>query len=312
MGDWFKNNSGGIIGSAGTLLGAGIGAVSQGSMNKKTREWSEKMYSQQRADALADWNMQNAYNSPESQMARLKAAGLNPNLVYGNGAVATSGQQPRAASAPSWSPRAPELALGSAMTTFYDIKLKKQSIDNMDAMIKTQAAKQAETYAKISEIVQRTAKGKFDLEMANTLKNNTIAMSNAQIDQVKANTQYTLDQNQRSAVMQSVNISEALMRIAKMDAEKANTELEKQAIYQRIELLKKDNTLRNLDIENYNVQKKPWYVDMVTDLYNKYFGDIKGQPQGAPLSGYEKQDSIFLNKVGKGLGKTFKTWGSWH
>ena len=32
------------------------------------------------------WNMQNAYNTPKQQMARLKDAGLNPNLIYGSNA----------------------------------------------------------------------------------------------------------------------------------------------------------------------------------------------------------------------------------
>lgn len=34
------------------------------------------------------WQEQNAYNTPDEQMRRLKAAGLNPMLVYGNGSVA--------------------------------------------------------------------------------------------------------------------------------------------------------------------------------------------------------------------------------
>lgn len=36
--------------------------------------------------ALQNWNRENAYNSPEAQMQRYLAAGLNPNLVYGAGA----------------------------------------------------------------------------------------------------------------------------------------------------------------------------------------------------------------------------------
>lgn len=46
---------------------------------------------------LKMWNMQNAYNDPSAQMARLKAAGLNPNLVYGGGNVTgnTSGSAPQ-------------------------------------------------------------------------------------------------------------------------------------------------------------------------------------------------------------------------
>lgn len=34
---------------------------------------------------LEMWNLQNQYNDPSAQMARLKAAGLNPNLMYGKG-----------------------------------------------------------------------------------------------------------------------------------------------------------------------------------------------------------------------------------
>jgi len=35
------------------------------------------------------WNMQNKYNTPKAQMARLKEAGLNPALIYGSGATNT-------------------------------------------------------------------------------------------------------------------------------------------------------------------------------------------------------------------------------
>jgi hypothetical protein len=35
--------------------------------------------------SLQMWNLQNAYNSPEAQMARFKQAGLNPQLIYGQG-----------------------------------------------------------------------------------------------------------------------------------------------------------------------------------------------------------------------------------
>lgn len=39
------------------------------------------------AMALQSWNMMNDYNHPIQQMERLKAAGLNPLLVYGSGSV---------------------------------------------------------------------------------------------------------------------------------------------------------------------------------------------------------------------------------
>lgn len=40
---------------------------------------------------LQMWNMENAYNSPEQQMARFEAAGLNKNLIYGQQNTAGSG-----------------------------------------------------------------------------------------------------------------------------------------------------------------------------------------------------------------------------
>lgn len=47
---------------------------------------------------LEMWNRSNEYNSPAAQMARLKSAGLNPNLVYGTGTVSgnSSSAPPRA------------------------------------------------------------------------------------------------------------------------------------------------------------------------------------------------------------------------
>ena len=38
--------------------------------------------------AMLSWTLANDYNHPIQQMERLKAAGLNPNLVYGSGSVA--------------------------------------------------------------------------------------------------------------------------------------------------------------------------------------------------------------------------------
>lgn len=52
------------------------------------------MGAKQRQDAanrqnIKFWNMQNRYNTPTAQMARLKEAGLNPALMYGSGATNT-------------------------------------------------------------------------------------------------------------------------------------------------------------------------------------------------------------------------------
>jgi septin family protein len=51
--------------------------------NRRNKQTALDFYDRQRADALADWNRQNTYNTPAAQMQRYKDAGLNPHLIYG-------------------------------------------------------------------------------------------------------------------------------------------------------------------------------------------------------------------------------------
>lgn len=65
------------------LIASGVNAGSQMLTNASNRNLSLQMYDRQRADALADWNRQNEFNSPKAQMQRFKDAGLSPHLIYG-------------------------------------------------------------------------------------------------------------------------------------------------------------------------------------------------------------------------------------
>ncbi len=78
------------------LIGAGIGAAAQIGGNlwqnrqnrresTKQRDWNKQQQLQQQRFDLKMWNRANEYNSPQSQMARFKQAGLNPHLIYGKG-----------------------------------------------------------------------------------------------------------------------------------------------------------------------------------------------------------------------------------
>lgn len=53
--------------------------------------YNEGQLQEQRRWDLDMWNRQNTYNSPEQQMARFKSAGLNPNLIYGQGSPGNAG-----------------------------------------------------------------------------------------------------------------------------------------------------------------------------------------------------------------------------
>lgn len=51
--------------------------------NEKNREYNLNLAKMQNQWNIEQWNRGNAYNSPAAQMARYKAAGLNPDLIYG-------------------------------------------------------------------------------------------------------------------------------------------------------------------------------------------------------------------------------------
>lgn len=80
--------------SLATSVFNGIGAnkrqkraiAAQKEENATARQWSEKMYQQQTADARQNVANERAYNLPSAVRGRLAAAGLNPDMMYGNGA----------------------------------------------------------------------------------------------------------------------------------------------------------------------------------------------------------------------------------
>lgn len=75
-------------GVLGSLVGGIFGSASQNSANKTNmhiaqmnNEFNERMMQKQMNYNTDMWNKQNEYNAPSAQVARLKAAGLNPYLM---------------------------------------------------------------------------------------------------------------------------------------------------------------------------------------------------------------------------------------
>lgn len=146
-----------------TAIGAGLAAASsagsmiaQGKLNKKNRQWQEKMYERRLADQRADWQMQNEYNerlteeywdkynSPTAQVKAAQQAGINPDLqgLDGSQVSPTSsamGSSPDAGSAP-YQMDVPDLfgTFGQMMSMFQNIQaasldndMKRQQIKSM-------------------------------------------------------------------------------------------------------------------------------------------------------------------------------------
>lgn len=85
------------ISGGASLLGGILGKNSQSSANKtnllinrENQKWNEKMMDKQNAWNLAQWNRENEYNSASQQVARYRAAGLNPYLMMQNGSAGSA------------------------------------------------------------------------------------------------------------------------------------------------------------------------------------------------------------------------------
>ena len=83
--------------------------------------YNKKAASKQNDYQWSFWNANNDYNSPASVMQRLEEAGLNPNLVYGNGGAVHQATMPTAAKITP-----PNVSLGR-------IALDFQQLENMEA-----------------------------------------------------------------------------------------------------------------------------------------------------------------------------------
>lgn len=241
----------GLVSGGSNILDTGVNAVLQGAQNKKNRKFAEKMYNRQRADALSDWNMQNAYNAPSAQMERLKNAKLNPNLIYGTGVQASGLSSPvRSSSASTPQGQAPQISTGGALAAYYDTQMKLQQKDVMKSVVELNDERKrqiiADTLMKGANtglINTRNAAEAFKLGISQSLKDITLETADWKLRGLKADTTKTYsqvglieaqrilteDENGRREKLTEANIQQKLVNMALMTAQKqlaeANTDL---------------------------------------------------------------------------------------
>lgn len=287
------------------LAGQGINAATQGAQNRKARQFAVDRYNVERKDSLTDWATQNAYNHPSSQMARLREAGLNPNLVYGSGTAANTASMPNKTNTDSWKPQAPQFDLGAVadqgISTYYDTQIKQAQIDNLrtqntvaeqEALLK--AAQVVATTTSTEKTAADTAETKFDTQLKQELKNTSVEAAIASLEKKKADVQYTLDENERKAASNATSLREAAERILNLRMQRTVSEEQKKLIREQIENLKRDVQLKDLDIELKRLGIQPGdsmfsrilgrvvNSDVPTRLKQFFFPDKKGRtaPKG--------------------------------
>lgn len=126
------------IGLGSSLISSAFGSIFGDNSAKKQFKYQQQLNREAFQHDVDMWNRQNAYNTPSAQMERLQAAGLNPNLVYGNGGAtntASSAPTYNAGSAPDVSSaRAAAASLANqGFNTALNFKLQQVQAANLQA-----------------------------------------------------------------------------------------------------------------------------------------------------------------------------------
>lgn len=234
--------------AAGIPIAGGIlNGISQGFTNRANRKWQHKMYNIQRADALKDWNMQNEYNSPAAQMARLKAAGLNPNLVYGNGASTVASQSPRSSNFGSSGAQAPRLDIsGMYPMLMFQLReeMQSQQIENLKVQRDFLQSQIGRNQIGMEGMSLDNQKKRFDLDLANTTRDLDIALKQGNLDNLRGRTQVMLDSNERAAAMSTTNLQLAAIRVKQAQYDYETSPQRRELLRAQIEALSSSSALR--------------------------------------------------------------------
>lgn len=283
----------------------GTNAVMQGVQNRVNRRHAEKMFQWEVDANRENWRMANAYNSPQQQMQRLKEAGLNPNLIYGNGATATGGTI-SSASAKSPQGEAPRMDLNSILANYQDAQLKNAQINNLEQVgknLKTDGIlKEAQVRSINQNIIDKTwdlsrrqglapyqltaLQKSIDNQIAQLNNTNTrTQVLNVQIPQIEAQTKSIIDENARRAQLQPYNIKKivadtgvAIQNRLKLEYYNKNiSQFEKQQLQENIKL----------------IQKRMEEIDYNND-YKRLLSELQGLIN-------EGQDPRMISEMTKGL-----------
>lgn len=236
------------IAAGANLLGGHFGRKATREENAKSRAFSREMYGLQKQDNLEFWRMQNEYNSPEKQIERLRAANLNPSLMYGGGTSAAAGQADKIATPDVQAAqfRVPEFgdigAAGNMIGNYFDTKIKQAQYSNL----------KAQNSVLYSDAALKLAQGsntQFDYEFKRKMEDVQADYLRESLREKETDIDIKISQEERNAAMHSKNLEEAAQRIMKLRLENSRDPLERQRMKSVINNLDKDSGLKELDME---------------------------------------------------------------
>jgi len=287
-----------IIPAAASLVGQGLNAISQARANKQQLKYNQQMYQQQRKDSLADWEMQNKYNSPQQQMQRLSEAGLNPAMIYGKGTVDNFGGSVRSADAKNYSPIAPKLdlsAIPASISQYADLQLKKAQTDNLRNAIETSKEQRALLAAQALKTAKDTDYTTFKMMRDNLLLQTSVDAATESVRETRARTTSITDSNNRANEVQRVmlqpNLNKTLAEIANIQANTGKNQFERDVLKAQAEQIKKNTSW--IDLNNTQQQELNNYLKDERRLNNLFNANsIEGKLEALKLDNFLKKMEV--------------------
>lgn len=235
-------------GAAANAAGQGMNMLVNVGTTLLQRHWNNKDYKKQRADSLSDWHMQNAYNSPEEQMKRLKAAGLNPHLVYGNGADAQMGAPMRSTDLKETAINLPQFDAGSVLGTYNQMKMTDAQVNNLESLMETQKDQRALLKAQELNTLMSTKTAGLDYETKSELQKYQLEAAKIGNQRMEAELTNTLIKNHMDSFTANFMQRTQEERIQTVTADLIQKNLGIKLSKEQLQTIEQDQTLKDIEI----------------------------------------------------------------
>ena len=254
-------------------------AITGGASARKQYQYQSKLMDKQNNFALSMYNMDNRYNSPVMQRARLEQADLNPNLMYSGGIQNTSSGAPGSASG-----QAPHVDYGKpsdAISNALQYSIVNAQADKMSEEARL-AAERAESEAISRELMLANARLAMSRAIGQEtynrfaadrhwLENEQLEYRNSLYKMDMQSYQYRLDLEARKVANDNMRVKNQILQLGlnekKLDADLYKIRAEVSEITSRIPVN--------------DAQRRKLAADALeTELLNEYYysgGRVPGQ-----------------------------------
>lgn len=228
----------------GGLLSSVVGNVVSASMSKDAAAYQAKL-NQQGVDTA------NRYNLPINQMSRLRDAGLNPNLVYGNGTVAGLTSEGHAQTNQGLKSMPFDLGINDAVDAYMKNKQLDQQISESQSRQALMGQQIQESLAKEMMYTKQALRDDAELPyIQDYLK--------SRIKNTDANTSYTITREQLAEIEKGNAVELTKLYAAKtgLTEEQAKTEIKRRFVMDAQAALYRSNV-------NVNEKEIEWLAEKI-------------------------------------------------